>query len=200
VLAWWERELSLIVPVGVAIALYAQVRASGRLPERLYRFRYALDALVAVAVFLVLWESALTPMAVPVAVGALVYLLLWRFARRRVQLRLVAAFCAGFAWLFLLGSADGPLSPCRLADGTPAAAADDSVRERLRTGKRALSAAEADAFVAHGRDADSTYCFGAEGRGRCYRYGGRVHGKAVMALAIVDCDGSSWRAESIYLG
>ena len=130
----------------------------------------------------------------------LVYLLLWRFVRRRRQLRLVAAFCVGFAWLFLLGGDDGPLSPCRLADGTPTAAADDSVREELRTSKARLSAAEADALVAHGRSAESVFCFGGVGRGRCYEYAGRVKGKPVMALAMVDCDGSSWRAQSVYLG
>jgi hypothetical protein len=199
-LAFWQPEVAVIVPLSIVVAVYAQIRAGGGLPERLYRVRYLLDALVAVAVFAALWEF-LTPVAVPAAVGALVYLLLWRFARRRRQLRLLAAFCVAFAWLFLLGASDGRLSPCRLADGTRTAAADDAVREAMRTGKRAFSAEEVDAFVAHGRSADSPYCYeGGGGRGRCYQYDGRVRGKRLTALAFVACDGSSWRAESFYLG
>ena len=38
--------------------------------------------------------------------------------------RTLVALSAGSAWLFLLGLPAGPLSPCRLADGTSAATAD----------------------------------------------------------------------------
>jgi hypothetical protein len=215
--AWWMHELAVIIPAFVAGALYLQIRTKDALPERLYRFRFALDAVVAVALFLVLWWVA-PILAVPCAVAMLVYFVLFRLMRNRRELRIVAALVAGSAWFFLLGTYTGPLSPCRLADGPPAEAADGFAHALLtrdfRRGGTSRSFVEqaviagilpnltdeqADVAVA-GRVSvsDEPLCSvfkDNEGVVGCYRYRTRVGKRTRSYLAAVSCGGTSWRLE-----
>jgi hypothetical protein len=170
--AWWMHELAVVVPVFVAGSLYVQIRTRDALPERLYRFRFVLDALVAAALFLVLWEVA-PILAAPSAIAALVYLVFWRVARRRRELRLVAALMVGTAWLFLLGTYTGPLSPCRIADGSPASAAD-SFALSIRLCKQLKDY---------------------EGVVGCYQYRAPVGKERTAFTAGISCGGTSWRLD-----
>jgi hypothetical protein len=123
--AWLFGWGAVALPILVGGWLYWQLRVLGRLPDDLHRARYLLDALVAAAVFLALWESPAVSVAVPAAVGALVYAALIPLGWRRRDARLVIALSAAATWFYLLGSATGPLSACRLADGRPSSAADN---------------------------------------------------------------------------
>jgi hypothetical protein len=123
-LAWWNGWYAIVVPLFVAGSYYGQVRSCGLLPRRLDPIRYLIDATVASAIFFALWESPAVNLAVPCLIAGAVYFTL-RPLRRRIQptSRLVTALTIGSAWLFLLGTSTGRLSPCRLTGSNPSSAA-----------------------------------------------------------------------------
>ena len=75
--------------------------------------------------------------------------MLWRFARRQRELRLIAALAVASGWLFLLGNLSAPLSPCRLADG-PAAGKADRFMHALLTDVSGAARADAGEFLPDG--------------------------------------------------
>jgi hypothetical protein len=146
--AWWYGWLAIAVPLYVGLSVYRSIRVTGRLPERLHSARHVLDVSVALCAFLILWETPAVNLAVPAAVAGFVYLALRPLRRRREETRVVLALSVGAAWLFLLGLSDGPLSPCRIADGTPASIAD-SFAHALLTRNLAR---------AHGYESNTLWC------------------------------------------
>lgn len=123
-IAWWYGWFALLVPIYVALNVYWQVRRVGRLPARLDPVRYLVDTAVVAGVFLVLWETPAVDLAVPFLVGTAFYLVLLPLGPRRQQFRFVGGLAVSVAWLVLLGSPTGPLSPCQITDGSPAVVAD----------------------------------------------------------------------------
>ena len=85
----------------------------------------------------------------PWLVACLVFLATAPLGIGRFDTRLVAATTAGFAWLFLLGTSDKPLSPCQIAGGSPGAAANTFVKAVL---SRDIAAASHDFEGGFGRD------------------------------------------------
>jgi hypothetical protein len=209
VTAWWLGEVAVLFPVFVGVALYLQFRNRGGLPDPVYRLRYALDVLVAVVAVALLWETV-PVFAVPAAAGVAVFAVLWRVARGRRELRLVAALTVGAAWLFLLGGYDQPLSPCRIGDGSPAAAADGHVRRALmdHAAPRELGPrmprldddAVAEIVRSRSSGADAEICPEVLGGGNCFEYSVPVGRRKTLVLAFVSCGGTHWDARATYFG
>jgi hypothetical protein len=217
VVAWFYGWLAILVPLSLGLNVYWQLRTRGLLLRRLDPARYLVDAAVVAVVFGVLWESPLVDFAVPFLVTTALFLGLGALMPRRNELRVIAALTVGLAWLLLLGTSKGPLSPCRLADGRAATAADTFARalaagrvaEAVRLehrGQPALARGVLAALyspVAHstltsveqGAPAER-YCSLLEASS-CYRYGPPAPSTIKHVLVIrVGCDGTTWRIYS----
>ena len=202
--SWWYGWWAIAVPLYVALSYYWQVRAIGVLPERLHRFRYPLDVLVVAAAFLLLWETPAVDLAVPVVVAVLVYVALGRF-KRYGETRIVLALSAGASWLFLLGLSGGPLSPCRIADGTAASVSDSFAHAVLTGDKRTVRRLELPylqdrlipqpvsppiaAAILSRRSPNS--CFGLSSLNHCFAY--RSPGKKLRVWVVIRCETRTWR-------
>jgi hypothetical protein len=216
--AWQYGWLAIVVPLYVGLWVYRQYRAGGLMSERLHRLRFVLDGLVVTLAFAILWEIPDPVLAVPAAVGAVVYLALKPIGKGKEGARLVVALSAGLAWFFLLGTYVGPLSPCRLAGGNPASVADSFTAaffegdiDRMHRYEvpwlrspdqfvrelHPISAAAAAAAVrrrVHLRSSSSACRYELHHNGvvECYSY---RSSKAVVRTALVGvtCDGRNWR-------
>jgi hypothetical protein len=213
--AWTVGAFAVVVPVFVVVLVYSGIRRSGHLPERLHRLRHVLDGLVAAGALAVLWFSPAADLVVPIVVAAVVFVALRPLGRGRLEARFVLAVSAGGAWLFLLGLPGGPLSPCRLAAGRPAATADEFLlaaltgdRARARSLERSTPTGTPFPKPMPARDvaalvATRTGGGGEEGLGAfcsvldavaCYRYGSPPDGGETRALLVaIDCDGKRWK-------
>lgn len=219
---WWYGWIAILVPLYVALSFYWQVRVKGILPPHLYRYRSLLDLAVVAAVFSLLWLTPITDLAVPFLVATATFALLTPMGPRRHQARMIASLTAGVAWFFLLGTATGPLSPCRLTAGSPASFSDSFARALLtgddafvdrhsssglpkqlsRSLKREYVSTRADAVVGTRRPVDPHDGFCEDQRDRlgavgCYEYkvtGARAgQGELNDLVVAVRCDARTWR-------
>ncbi|HEY4348433.1 MAG TPA: hypothetical protein VGM80_12660 [Gaiellaceae bacterium] len=215
--AWWYGWLAILVPIYLGLHVYWQVRRLGVLPSRLRPIRYAVDAGVVAASFLVLWESPAVYFALPFLVAAVVYFALVPIGSLRQDARVISGVVAGLAFLFVAGTSTGRFSPCRVADGSPAgparsfavavaagdvhAAAVSGSPFGSRLTRQALRAiytpAARNNFTrVRAGDPAERYCKSLEAAA-CYRYGPAVPSDLAHVLLVgVGCDGRSWHIDS----
>jgi hypothetical protein len=202
---WWYGWWAIGVPLYVALSYYWQVRAVGHLPARLHPFRYALDAGVVTAAFLLLWETPAVELAVPLMVAVLVYVALAPVSRRYGEARLVLALSAGASWLFLLGLSGEALSPCRIAGGSSGSAANSFAQAMLTGDRRTVRRLELSAVRGRRLPAPvsarvaaaivsrrtSNSCFGLSSINHCFVY--RSPRKKLRAWVMITCETRTWR-------
>jgi hypothetical protein len=217
-MAWWSGWFAIVVPLYLAGAYYVQVRSADALPRRLHPIRHLLDVAVPCAIFIVLWESPAVNWAVPSLVAAVVYVLLrWLVPRLQPTARLATAVTVGIAWLFLLGTSTGRLSPCRLTGAAPSSAAlsfahdvyanDLPAAVGMQYGhefphvgplitKGLIRAAGGSDLTFRSPHPTTYYCrvlLGSPGVQRCYEYGPTGLRPALRLWIGVGCDGKDWR-------